>query len=130
MTILALGGQIPERVVITGKGQRWRTAEGIGLGVTLETLVRLNGRDFSFHGFAWDYSGTVASWEGGRLGKFGDKLIVRVGPTVDLNGLAPKDLDTVLGEQVISSRTPALKRLNVTVYELVVNFEAKPVSRP
>lgn len=116
----------PEYVVITGEGTTWRTLEGITLGTTLDTLIRLNGRHFKLHGFAWDYSGTVASWEGGRLARFGDNLIVRVGPTIELDSLAPNELDTVLGEQVISSATPALKRLGVTVYELVVRFEAHP----
>ena len=117
---------VPEHVVITGERTAWRTAEGITMGTTIDTLVRLNGRHFKLHGFAWDYSGTVTSWEGGRLDRFGDNLIVRIGPTIELDSLAPKELDSVLGEQVISSATPALKRLGVTDYELVVRFEAHP----
>ena len=113
---------IPERVVIADRGQKWRTAEGVGSGVTLETLIRLNGRHFDLHGFGWDYGGTVASWQGGRLRRFGDKLTVRVGPSVDLNGLPESDLDAVIGEKVISSQTPTLKKLNVMVYELIVKF--------
>jgi hypothetical protein len=45
----------------------WKTAEGIAIGTSLLQLEKLNGHAFHLAGFAWDYSGTVTSWDGGRL---------------------------------------------------------------
>jgi hypothetical protein len=41
--------------------------DGIGVGITLKALERLNRRPFQLVGFDFDYSGTVTSWLGGRL---------------------------------------------------------------
>jgi len=49
------------------KACRWRIAGGIPLSATVEAMQRLNGRPFKFAGFAWDGSGGVGSWEGGRM---------------------------------------------------------------
>jgi len=59
----------PKFLTIRGRASLWKTAHGISLGTSLKQLERINGRSFSLSGFAWDYSGTVLSWENGALEK-------------------------------------------------------------
>lgn len=56
-----------EKVRIDGEGTKWQTAEGIHIGMPLSELIRINGTDFKFYGFEWDYSGMVTDWNGGRI---------------------------------------------------------------
>lgn len=101
---------------------RWRTPEGITIGTTLATLVRLDGRDFRLHGLAWDYSGTVNSWNGGTLSRYGKHFVVRLGPMVSLDTLSRDEASTVEGSGVIISSVPALAKLDLRVYEIVVGL--------
>ncbi|MGM0933758.1 MAG: hypothetical protein ACQEWD_09975 [Bacteroidota bacterium] len=56
---------------------QWKSDEGIQIGTTYEELNRLNGKDISFYGFGWDYSGAVM-WNDGKLENSG--LRVFLGP--------------------------------------------------
>jgi len=116
--------KIPADVLIPRRGRSWRTAEGIHIGATLDTLVSLNGKHFRISGFFWDYGGTVRSWEGGQLDRFDPKLTVRLYPTADLATLPDSDIDAISGESaIVFSDTPALQRMNITVVELIVYLE-------
>ena len=44
----------------------WKSAKGVTIGTTYEELNRLNGKEISFYGFGWDYSGAVI-WNNGEL---------------------------------------------------------------
>lgn len=55
------------RIRIEQAGTQWKSKEGITIGTSLEELIKLNGKDFSFYGFEWDYSGGLDSWEGGKI---------------------------------------------------------------
>ena len=110
------------------KPTRWHTPEGITIGTTLAELVRLNGRGFRPHGLAWDYSGTVNSWNEGALSRYGKHLIVRLGPMVNLDTLSRDEARTVEGSGVIVSSVPALAKLDLRVYEIVVGLGGAVVS--
>ena len=45
---------------------RWKSKTGIKVGTTYEELNRINGKEISFYGFGWDYSGAVM-WNDGKL---------------------------------------------------------------
>src|ERR1051325_4728771 len=78
----AAGRRYPDSILIRNESQQV-TYGGVGIGTTLKALERLNGRPFELSGFAWDYSGTVTSWEGGRLEHVGGstcELKVRLEP--------------------------------------------------
>jgi len=75
LTILVLwkdsvGRRRPSSVRLR-KGSTQVIYESIGIGTTLKAIERLNGRPFQLAGFDFDYSGTVTSWQGGRLEKIG-----------------------------------------------------------
>ncbi|MFQ6310427.1 hypothetical protein [Lysobacter capsici] len=54
-------------VVVRERGTRWRLDNGIGMGMRLTDLVRLNGKPIRFSGLGWDYGGTIHDWNGGKL---------------------------------------------------------------
>lgn len=45
---------------------KWASSTGIKVGTTYNELNRLNGKEISFYGFGWDYSGAVM-WNDGKL---------------------------------------------------------------
>ena len=96
----------------------WHTSDGIGLGTTLKELEGLNGGTFTLSGFAWDYQGTVVSWDGGELSHLeqADRRVLlrlyRAGFGDDLEGAEGRPSDH-----------PGMQRLNPVVYYLVVTFQ-------
>jgi hypothetical protein len=109
---------------------RWRTEEGIRLGTTLKELEKLNGKPFKLAGFGWDYSGTVLSWEGGRLEKYqskdpnGHRLILRLNyenkePPV----LSDQEAIHVSGDRDFFSSDPVMQKANPKVYQLDYRFD-------
>ena len=60
------------RLDVTGD---WKSAEGVIIGTTYEELNRLNGKEISFYGFGWDYSGAVM-WNNGELENSGLRVFL------------------------------------------------------
>jgi hypothetical protein len=118
----------PLSVRISTKKSLWRTAEGVTLGTSLIELERLNGKPFKFLGFGWDYSGTVVSWEGGKLETFksaqehGHRLIVRLTPDPPAE-TTPDEADRISGDRELLSSDPLIQRLNPKVYDLEYDFD-------
>ena len=48
------------------EGGKWKSNSGIKVGTTYKELNQLNGKEISFYGFGWDYSGAVA-WNDGKF---------------------------------------------------------------
>lgn len=114
----------PTRVRVDAPHTLWFVPPGVSLGASLLELEQLNGRAFTLFGFGWDYSGTVASWEGGRLDSLW-KPVARREPLVWVRlqpvGSVDESLTLqVLGDRVYSSSLPAMQRLNPRVYDLFV----------
>lgn len=55
----------PIEVIIEGKSTDWRTAEGLGLGVSLGELERMNGKPVTFESCECCGDGGVGDWHGG-----------------------------------------------------------------
>ena len=107
-------------VQIQGERSKWKTKEGVSLGTSLAELEKLNGRPFDLFGLGWDFGGTVVDWKGGSL----DALQVRVADAAE-NQLSEKETSTIYGDQTISSDAPALKKVNPTVFKIVVILEVR-----
>ena len=116
--ISVFGGDVKRKVLLNKiakeicgreyKGCKWHIAGGLPLSTTVEAMERLNGRPFKFAGFAWDGSGVVESWEGGRMP--GHSLL---GFRVQCEGDPPERL-TGDGVQ-IRSDDPDIRKLKCTV---------------
>ncbi|MEH6417733.1 hypothetical protein [Pseudomonas sp. CGJS7] len=109
---------------IVDRDTRWHLDTGLRMGLSLAELARLNGKPIQFSGLGWDYGGTIADWNGGKLaGAGGDAVIRRA--RLDYVGqaeLAPDALPS--GDGFVSSddkRYPQQDRL-LTVIEFSVSF--------
>ena len=118
--------KFPEFVQFAGDKSFWKTTQGISLGTSLKTLEQINGKGFVLLGFQWDYSGTVVSWNGGKLartfGKDNEFVTLRLSPQVFDNKALEKDLNAVVGDGEFSSKNRSMQKINPTVYFVIVKF--------
>jgi hypothetical protein len=101
--------------------------EGIGIGTTLKALERLNGRPFQLAGFDFDYSGTVTSWLGGRLGKVsGPACEIKVRLLPDLPKSPSREQlaagEATEGDRDFRSSDANMQLLNPRVYEVLLIY--------
>jgi hypothetical protein len=127
----------PARIFIC-RGRRrtscqWQTADGITLGVRLDRLEQLNDRAFSISGFGFDYGGNVLSWNGGKLARLdcGPRLILTLDGDRGRDGRLTIDLLTderhsITGDKPVPSDTPAMRKVNPSVTEMVFQFAGAP----
>ena len=116
----------PSSAQITGDASRWKASNGVSLGTTLKELEHLNGRPFHLAGFAWDYSGTVMSWDGGLLqAEFEQhgRVIIRLGGAQE-NSLPEAEQTQVMGDRDFSSQHPVMQKLNPRAYQIIWVFAA------
>jgi hypothetical protein len=102
---------------------RWKMADGTGLGTTLKTLEKMNGRPFKLNGFGWDFGGNVTSWEGGRLQAWQTpcgNVALSLNPT-EAATQSP-DYRKVMGDAQFLSSTPALQRLDPGISSIQFSF--------
>lgn len=116
--------RFPESVKVSGKAVRWTTPSGLALGTTLRTVERLNGKAFQMAGFAFDESGAITSWLGGRLqSKPSDTCELRGGfDPIVRDSSDRRWYDQVLGDSNFSSGNPAMQALNPRIDRLVLVY--------
>lgn len=116
---------------------KWHTAD-ISTGKTLLDLEAVNGGPFTIQGFGWGYGGSVISWDNGKLAKADchSSISVAIDGARNRDGdltmdLSEADRGTFTGNRPIESTTPALRKLNPVVTELLVIFslDEKPCPR-
>ena len=117
------------QVRINTEGTNWRTNRGITIGTPLRAIEQLNGRPVNLAGFGWDYSGTILDCDGGALkelgvqtptGTHGRTLLIRVAPQSKWNGST--EYSRVLGDRTFKSDHAAMRKLNPTVYIMIVDL--------
>lgn len=117
---------------------RWRTAEGVGMGTTLNELERLNRRPFTMVRWGTDAGGNVVSFDGGALASFGGgfepeqwnsaRLLLRLEPRTDERGnnirkLTNEEETQVYGsDNILPSSHPVLQKMNPYVAEFTEIF--------
>jgi hypothetical protein len=106
-----------EWVVVNRRGSPWRTRNGVGIGTSAARLATLNGARFKLYGFAWDYAGRSAGWNGGRLSK---SLVVDLEPT---RKLPDREQGKVAGDGTFWSDHPVIQRMRLTVYRILLEFK-------
>ena len=117
----------PARFQWTGQKSLWKTVEGVTLGAKLKDIEVMNG-PFKLTGFAWDYAGTVTSWEKGKLdmpfAKNG-RLLVRLDLAKKGKELTQKEYRSVSGDKVFSSSHPAMLKGNPGIYQMILEIDKK-----
>lgn len=89
---------------------KWRTKEGIKVGTSYVELNKLNGKEISFYGFGWDYSGAVV-WNNGKLER--TKLRVFLAPENE-----PKA--RFIGDQIIKATPEEIAKMNLKVASIIL----------
>jgi hypothetical protein len=116
----------PERIFLRDRS-RQVIYEKIGLGIALKDLERLNGRPFELLGFAWDYAGTVTSWNGGRLETVSGaacQIMVRLDPKLPGSPSEQQQAayDALIGDRLFHSSDRNMQYLNPKAYEILLIF--------
>jgi len=107
--------QKPAKTRIEKENAAWKTDQGIGVGTTLAQLQAINGKDFKFAGFEWDYAGIANNWQGGNI----DKQV-----TVFLEANNPEALyPDLIGDALFDSSNPKAKAADLRVRTLVIGLE-------
>ena len=103
-----------QSIRVMKEGTQWKTAEGITVGTSLEDLIKINGKDFKFAGFEWDFAGVVLDWDGGAID---ENLKMYLEATND-EVVYPE----LLGEQTFSTSLPKAKEAGLKVASFEINF--------
>jgi hypothetical protein len=107
----------PRWVRLEGETSRWRIHPGAGLGTSLAEIEELNGGPFQLHGFGWDYGGTSAGWEGGRLeALWGNRVLLRLRPSRQDEARERE----VSGDLTFPSSHPAMRALEPRVHAVLI----------
>ncbi len=107
--------QVITEILIENEKSPWGTSQGVSIGSTLEELVKINGKDFQFAGFEWDYSGYTNDWQDGRISK---SLAVFLEPT-NPDAVYPD----LLGDDLFPSSHPKAKAANLKVRSMIIRFD-------
>lgn len=116
--------RMPRFIRVSGPTD-WRTSEGITIGTSLKELEHLNGKPFHLAGFAFDESGAVTSWDGGKLESLSTPscgLSMHVNPADSLGPADRKLYEQVQGDSIFSSSHRAMQGLNPRVSDLLIAY--------
>lgn len=102
---------------------QWHTDTGIKVGTTLKELEKVNGKAFNFSGFGWDYGGSVADWDGGKLMEADgvSYFTCVLGYNYDDQSLSPL-VDKLLGDSMFRSSQAEAQKLNPAIINFQISF--------
>lgn len=105
-------------IAVFKKGSPWRELDsGIGVGTSLDELVRLNTKKINFYGFGWDYGGLVSNFNDGNLTDgYRFKL------DLDYNTISAETASALSGDQEIDSDFPPLEDAEVSVRAIFLSL--------
>ncbi|MEM6628278.1 MAG: SH3 domain-containing protein [Bacteroidota bacterium] len=108
-------------VYIDKQGGKWKTQEGLQIGMSLSDLCKINEAPISFYGLDWEYGGTVQSWKKGRLASYEKKFYVVLSPRS--RQAAKEYLSKYSGNTVFSSNTVGVDKLDLVVSRIGVYLD-------
>lgn len=116
----------PFRAILRKGSTKWQLPHGLGIGISLDSLERLNGKPISLLGFGWDYEGMIVDWNDGRLTALRAPqggMMLRL--ELDQNAfekLLEEEKKAISGDQTLSSNLPTLAKLNLKVSEIIMEY--------
>jgi hypothetical protein len=108
-------------VTIVGEKSDWRTESGLFLGMNLTDVEKINNKNFTISGFNWAHSGTVVSWEGGKLG--GEKLSHLASFSNKNNqheDITEDEYKQISGQTEFDVRHPIIQKLNPVLDQISI----------
>lgn len=91
---------------------KWKSETGVDIGTTYDELNKMNGKEVSFYGFGWDYSGAV-DWNGGKLEKSGLRVFLAPGNEVS---------NKFYGDKIIEATPEEIEALDLKVSSIMINY--------
>lgn len=98
-------------VTVSSDSSDW-TTNGVKVGTSMAELVEINGADFTFSGFGWDYGGNASFGDEGRLR--GMSIVLESSEQM----MTQEQQDSLMGDQIVSSKSTAA-RLNNPVVRVI-----------
>jgi len=109
-------------VFLSGAKSKWKTDDGVSLGMSLKTLEKMNGRPFVLAGFGWNYGGTARSSKGGKLHSLNiATLYVQLSPASKWQ--EDPDYQGMIGDVEFSSDHPTMAKINPAVHLIRVDIK-------
>jgi hypothetical protein len=100
-----------DAVEVSADSSDW-SSHGVKIGTPMSELVNLNGGDFTFSGFDWDYGGYAFFGDEGKL----RGVTIRLGSSA--KEMTQEQQDSLIGDQQVSSKSLAA-RANDPVVEVI-----------
>jgi len=91
---------------------KWQSETGIDIGTSYAELNEMNGKNISFYGFGWDYSGAV-NWNGGKLEKSGLRVFLKPGNKIS---------NKFYGDKIIEATPEEIEALDLKVGSIMINY--------
>lgn len=91
---------------------KWESKTGVKVGTTYDELKKMNGKELSFYGFGWDYSGAV-DWNGGKLEKSGLRVFLTPGNKPD---------NKYYIDKIINVTPEEIEVLDLKVGSVIINY--------
>ncbi len=104
-------------ITIRKPNSQWKTPKNIKIGMTLDELIKINGRDILIYGFETDYGGAV-TWNGGLLEN--SKIYLMLTPNNKSAYYNSEKYYQVVGDKEFISSNEIIKGLGLTVSELTM----------
>jgi hypothetical protein len=111
----------PADIAIQGEESDWTGPHGLKLGMSLETVEKINGGAFTLSGFGWDYGGFATDWKGGALARDGQGCgaSIRFDPAPNASG------EGVSGDASFASDLPAMRAARATIARLSIGYPTR-----
>lgn len=106
-------------MISVGAPSLWIGPGGVGNGMKLTEVEKLNGKPFKLAGFGWDRGGFVRELDG-RLKPSGCNLVIRFEPGI-ANPLPPRYAE-ITGDKLIVSSNKMLRRTRAQVSEWGIGY--------
>lgn len=106
-------------VYIDKRESTWFTREGLGVGLPLTEIAKVNQHPFSFYGLDWQYGGVIESWKNGSMSKY-KKAFYGVMAPARSNSPIPSNFT---GDKLISSNDSGTDNVELVLGRLVVYLD-------
>ena len=117
----------PAVVTVNGRGSRWRTPNGVRIGMSLNELEALNsGQPIRFMGFGWDHGGTGSWTEQGRA----LAIVLRPDSASYAAVTSNPRAHEITGDHPVSSTHPLLRGMRIHVERMSIRWAQSAVQYP
>lgn len=97
----------------------WFTREGLGVGLPMAEIAKVNKHPFRFYGFDWQYGGVIEDWKNGAISKYKGKFYGVMAPARADQGVPSH----MTGDKLISSNDAGIDALDLVLGRLVIYLD-------